>query len=281
MSKIAYDPVKDRFARWIRHSRLCRTWFYKILDLFFLRSWYVRAALRIVYNRNFSGYETWTILDAGSGFGQYDRHILKTYPNAVIHAVDVKEDYLNDCRTYFQKDINNGRIRLEAKDLVKDALPVSSYDFVLCIDVLEHIREDVQVMKNLQKSLKPGGYFVMHSPSNYAEEDAGEDDFFVDEHARAGYSGEELTDKILEAGLDPVTISYTYGKWGHRAWIMLIKIPMLCLNRFGMFSLIWLPLYYLITLLPGIAMMEADCRKVNDRGTGILGIARKPGSFEE
>ena len=46
MSRIAYDPVKDRFAKIIRKFRFLRTLFYKILDLFFLRSWYVRDILR-------------------------------------------------------------------------------------------------------------------------------------------------------------------------------------------------------------------------------------------
>lgn len=35
MSKIAYDPVKDRFAVIIRNSRVLRRIFYFLLDLFF------------------------------------------------------------------------------------------------------------------------------------------------------------------------------------------------------------------------------------------------------
>ncbi len=276
MSKIAYDPTKDRFARWIRRSRLLRTLFYKTLDLFFLRSWYVRTALRKHYSRHFSRHERLDILDAGSGFGQYDRFMLRTFPNAVIHAIDIKDDYLDDCRYYFGKEIKRGRIRFEKRDLVTDELPEASYDLVICVDVLEHIREDVQVMMRLRASLRPGGLFIMHSPSHYSEEDAGDDEFFVDEHARAGYSREDLSDKLIRAGLEPVTLNYSYGKWGHRAWVMLIKIPMLWFTRFGMITLIWLPFYYLLTLLPGTAMMAVDRRQENHRGTGILGIARKP-----
>jgi len=275
MSKIAYDPTKDKFARWIRRSRLLRTLFYKTLDLFFLRSWYVRSALRQYYRSRFTPQKKWDILDAGSGFGQYDRFILRSFPNAVIHAVDVKEDYLQDCRYYFEKDITRGRIRFETHDLVTDDLPPESFDLALCVDVLEHIEEDVGVMRRIRKALRPGGIFIMHSPSHYSEEDAGEDEFFVDEHARAGYSKEELSDKMQMAGLEPVSLRYSYGKWGHRAWVMLIKVPMLWFTRFGMVTLLWLPFYYLFTLLPGLAMMALDRRADNPRGTGILGIARK------
>ncbi|MFO8028320.1 MAG: methyltransferase [Cyclonatronaceae bacterium] len=277
MSKIAYDPTKDKFARWIRRSRLLRTLFYKTLDLFFLRGWYVRAALRKYYREEFTGRQPWDILDAGSGFGQYDHFMLRRFPNARIHALDIKEDYLEDCRYYFDKEIRSGRIRFENLDLVSGELPSESYDLAVCVDVLEHIEEDVTVMTRIRKALRPGGIFIMHSPSHHSEEDAGEDEFFVDEHARAGYSKEELSGKMQKAGLEPVSLRYSYGKWGHRAWVMLIKIPMLWFTRFGMITLIWLPFYYLLTLLPGTGMMWLDRRADNERGTGILGVARRPG----
>jgi len=275
MSKIAYDPTKDKFARWIRRSCLLRTLFYKTLDLFFLRSWYVRSALRRFHRSRFATESRWDILDAGSGFGQYDRFMLRTFPNAVIHAVDVKENYLQDCRHYFAKDMTRGRIRFETHDLVTDDLPPESFDLALCVDVLEHIEEDIGVMRRIRDALRPGGIFIMHSPSHYSEEDAGDDEFFVDEHARAGYSKEELSEKMQKAELEPVSLRYSYGKWGHRAWVTLIKVPMLWFTRFGMVTLLWLPFYYLLTLLPGLAMMALDRRADNERGTGILGIARK------
>ncbi len=277
MSKIAYDPTKDKFARWIRRSRFLRTLFYKTLDLFFLRSWYVRSALRRLHQDRFSSLQKWEILDAGSGFGQYDRFMLRRFPNARIHALDIKEDYLDDCRYYFKKDIAAGKIRFDHADLVNDELPSESYDLALCVDVLEHIEEDVRVMTSIRKALRPGGVFIMHSPSHYSQEDAGEDEFFVDEHARAGYSKEDLAEKLEKSGLEPVSLDYSYGKWGHRAWVMLIKVPMLWFTRFGMITLLWLPFYYVLTLLPGLVMMWLDRKGDNERGTGILGIARKPG----
>ncbi|MEX0679747.1 MAG: methyltransferase [Balneolales bacterium] len=301
MSKIAYDPTKDKFARWIRRSRFLRTVFFKTLDLFFLRSWYVRSSLRILYrnmysrpelirkaqvqstvrDRDTTRSEKWKILDAGSGFGQYDRFMLKAFPNAEIHAIDVKEDYLEDCRSYFRKEMADGRIHFDNHDLTGDELPAEYYDLVVCVDVLEHISEDVEVMKRVHGALRPGGFLVMHSPSHFSEEDAGEDEFFVDEHARAGYSKKELMEKLQKSGMEPVSLQYSYGKWGHRAWVVLIKVPMLWFTRFGIITMIWLPLYYAFTLLPGVAMMWADHRNDNKRGTGILGIARKPESFKQ
>lgn len=276
MSKIAYDPTKDQFAKWIRRSRLLRSLFYRLLDLFFLRSWYVRSALREQYRNRFSKNEQWKLLDAGSGFGQYDRYILRKFRNARIHAVDVKQDYLDDCRFYFQRDIATGRIEFDSLDLVDQELPKTAFDLALCVDVLEHIEEDVTVMSRIRSALKPGGVFIMHSPSHYSEEDAGEDEFFVDEHARAGYSKEELRQKFEKAGLEPISLRYSYGEWGHRAWELLIKVPMLWFTRFGMKTMLWLPFYYLATLVPGLIMMAVDRKRDNHWGTGIIGMAQRP-----
>lgn len=272
MSKIAYDPVKDRFAEVIKGSRLLRSLFYRLLDLFFLRSWYVRRLLRTHGPR--LDKHRWKLLDAGCGFGQYDHFILRTFRNVTVKAVDVKADYLDDCRSFFRKEIEKGRIEFEQLDLL-ELEEDAQHDFVLCVDVLEHIEEDVEVMKRLQKALKAGGLLLMHSPSHFAEEDAGEDSTFVDEHARTGYSKEEIVRKLHSAGFDKAEAHYTYGRWGHLAWEVLIKYPMLALNSAGMLALPFLIVYYALTLIPGWLLMKMDMRKSNRKGTGIYAIAEK------
>lgn len=271
MSRIAYDPTKDRLANLARNTRWIRSLLYRLLDLFFLRSWHVRKQIRKLAKSQ----KVAAILDAGSGFGQYDRHLLRIFPDATVTAVDVKQDYLDDSAHYYKKFREKNRISFEKADLT-EYTDTRTYDLVLCVDVLEHIHEDVHVMKNMRNVMNDGAFFVMHSPSHLAEEDAGEDEFFVDEHARAGYSKEELTEKFIQAGLQPFFISYTYGKFGHAAWVLLIKHPMLWLTRFGFKAMFVLPFYYLITLVPGLILMRLDLYKKSDEpGTGILGIALK------
>ncbi|MDZ7771695.1 MAG: class I SAM-dependent methyltransferase [Balneolaceae bacterium] len=273
MSRIAYDPVKDRFARIIRSSRLLRTLFYKILDLFFLRSWYIRRVLRREGGR-LDGEGPWTLLDAGSGFGQYDRFILREFDRVLVTAVDVKEDYLEDARRYFRREIRRGRITLNQADLLKLNSP-DAYDFVLCVDVLEHIEEDVRVMRNIAGALKEDGLFLMHSPSIYSEEDAEGEESFVDEHARTGYSEEDLRVKLREAGLEPVEISYTYGRKGHRAWEWIIKYPMLWMTRWRLWALPFMAVWYLFVLPPALLLMRQDMEEEKEWGTGIYALARK------
>jgi len=64
-----YDPVKNIFAQIIKKFPFLRIVFYKILDLMFLRSWYVRRELKEL--RKKFGNKNISIYDAGSGYGQY------------------------------------------------------------------------------------------------------------------------------------------------------------------------------------------------------------------
>ncbi len=166
------------------------------------------------------------------------------------------------------------RIKFDYADLLKfDHEP--EFDSVLCVDVLEHIEDDVLVMTNIANSMKKGAYFVMHSPSHIAGRDAGEDEFFVEEHARAGYSKEDLNEKLHKAGFESVELHYTYGTFGHAGWVILIKYPMLWMTRFGLSVLPIMFLYYIITLLPGLLLLRLDMLKDNKEGAGILAIAKK------
>ncbi|MFH5831647.1 class I SAM-dependent methyltransferase [Halalkalibaculum sp. DA384] len=274
MSKIAYDPVKDRFAAVIRRFPILRTLFYKLLDLFFLRSWYIRRVIRR-RARPLDEQSEWHMLDAGTGFGQYDRFLLKEFSNIRVEGIDVKEDYLADCRNYFGEDIARQKIQFKKQDLLEISYR-DEFDFTICIDVLEHIEEDEKAIRNLAKALQSGGYFLMHSPSHYSESDAGEEDTFVGEHARAGYSKEDIVAKIKRAGLEPVDVSYTYGPPGHFAWMLIIKYPMILLNKISLLALPLLALYYLPVLPIALILMRLDLARENEWGTGIYALARKP-----
>ncbi|WP_440999329.1 class I SAM-dependent methyltransferase [Fodinibius sp. SL11] len=273
MSRIAYDPVKDRFAQIIRRFRFLRTLFYKILDLFFLRSWYIRKILR-QFGSKLDDKGEWKLFDAGSGFGQYDRFILQEFNNVTVQAIDVKKDYLEDSRRYFEEEIKTGRISFKQEDLLEIDYE-DTFDFVICVDVLEHIEEDIKVMKNIHRSLQKKGYFLMHSPSIYSEEDADGDESFVDEHARPGYSKNDISQKLENSGFKVVDVAYTYGPKGHLAWELIIKYPMLWLNKIKLWALPIMAIYYIPVLPLSLLLMALDIHDDNQRGAGIYALAQK------
>jgi SAM-dependent methyltransferase len=267
-----YDPIKNIFANTIRKFPFLRILFYKTLDLMFLRSWYVRRELKDI-RQQFGDLDI-NIYDAGSGFGQYTYFISKKLVPCNIFSVDVKEDWINDCRKFFsQKEITN--VSFAVEDLTSISHQ-NKFDLIVCVDVMEHIREDVTVFQNFYNSLKKGGYLLINSPSIYGGSDVHQDEeeSFIGEHARDGYSKGDLESKLHALGFSTHKCKYTYGFWGDKAWRLGIKYPMILLNISKLFLLI-LPLYYLLTFPFTLIMMELDFTTKSKTGSGINYIAQK------
>ena len=53
-------------------------------------------------------------------------------------------------------------------DLQTFPLPISEFDLVTCIDVLEHLRYPEKAIENMRSSLKPGGYLMIAGPEPYS-----------------------------------------------------------------------------------------------------------------
>lgn len=269
-----YDPIKDRLGRVFSSHPFLQKIFYTLLHTVFLRSWYVRREIDDVLNLIPSSRQI-DVLDAGTGFGQYAWYVARQFPSSRVLAVDLKEDYLEDARTFIRQTPQRSQVQFEAHDLIKLDLD-RSFDLILSVDVMEHIEEDRAVFRNFARVLKPGGHVIINTPSDLGGSDvehAGEEGF-IEEHVRPGYGREELVGKLRDAGLEPVRAIYTYGTYGSAAWRLLIKWPMQLLERskaaYGL-----LPFYYLAALPIGTLLNALDVRTENAEGTGLLVVARK------
>jgi SAM-dependent methyltransferase len=267
-----YDPIKNIFASAIRKFPWLRIIFYKLLDAMFLRSWYVRNELKKI-RKNFGTREI-SIFDAGTGYGQYSYFMSKKLSPCKILAVDVKQEWITDCKQFFgQSNINNVEFRVEDLTNIEHK---NKFDLIVCVDVMEHIVNDTKVFENFYKALKPNGFVLINSPSIFGGSDVHDDDdeSFIGEHARDGYSFEDLSGKMIPLGFSVYKSKYTYGFWGDKAWRLGVKYPMIMLNYSKAFFLL-LPFYYLFTLTFTLIMMCLDFNSENKKGAGINFIAIK------
>ncbi len=267
-----YDPIKRFFGDTVRRMPLLRVLFYRLLGVMFLREWHVKRELRRqLRNKN----APFDVYDAGSGFGQYTYYMAKRFPLARIYASDLKDEQIADCREFFRR-AGLAQCSFGAEDLTQIAHE-SRFDFILSVDVMEHIPDDVGVFRNFFRALKAGGVLFVNTPSNLGGSDAHseEDTGFIEEHARNGYGADEIRDKLTSVGFRVETVRYTYGPWGERYWRIALKYPMLLLNVSKAF-LVLLPFYYLIAFPLALPMMVLDYRAENRQGTGLNVVARKP-----
>jgi len=267
-----YDPIKNVFAKIIKGYPLMRVIFYKILNIMFLRSWYVRRELKRL--RGKFGDKEINIYDAGSGYGQYTYFMSKYLNPCNIYSVDIKEDWIKDCENFFQST-GIKKVTFGIEDLTKINYE-SRFDLIVCVDVMEHIVDDITVFRNYYRALKNQGYLLINTPSTFGGSDVHdeEEESFIGEHARDGYSKEDLESKLHPIGFETYQSQYTYGFWGDKAWRLGIKYPLMLLNVSKLFFLL-LPFYYLITLPFTFVMIFIDYSSNNKIGSGINFIAKK------
>ena len=267
-----YEPIKRSLGRFFEGSLLMRRILYFLLDLLLLRAWHVKKALRKIAPE-FPGEAS--VLDAGSGFGQYTWSMSKMNILWKIKAVDINNEQIEDCRRFFGKSGLSERVTFHRGDLTLLA-DKDSYNLILSVDVMEHIEEDVLVFTNFYKSLKDNGILIISTPSDQGGSDVhnDEEESFIDEHVRDGYSISDINEKLTLAGFRNIEAKYTYGKPGNISWRLSMNYPIRMLNISYLFFII-LPFYYLIFFPVSIILNTFDLYLNHKTGTGLLVTARK------
>ena len=267
-----YEPIKRSLGRFFAGSPFMRKTLYFLLDLLLLRTWHVKKALRKIA-RQFPVEAS--VLDAGSGFGQYTWRISRMNSRWKIKAIDINSEQIDDCNRFFEKTGLSDRVLFQTCDLTTLA-DLNCYNLILSVDVMEHIEEDLLVFQNFYKSLKINGMLLISTPSDKGGSDVHNDkeESFIDEHVRDGYSIKDITEKLSLAGFKNIEAGYTYGKPGNISWRLSMKYPIKMLNVSYLFFVL-LPFYYLIFFPVSIILNIFDLCLTHKTGTGLLVTARK------
>ncbi|MBI2309888.1 methyltransferase domain-containing protein [Candidatus Collierbacteria bacterium] len=116
-------------------------------------AWYNRWTLH-----KFRKFVVGNILEVGCGIGTFTRELMQFGP---VYAIDNNQN----CVNITKKNIT-GRIKVELGDIEKGGslFGDKKFDTVVCINVLEHIRNDNQALTNIFRKLKPRGYLIALVP---------------------------------------------------------------------------------------------------------------------
>jgi SAM-dependent methyltransferase len=267
-----YEPIKKSLGRFFSGSLFMKKSLYFLLDLLLLRTWHVKKALHKIV-QEFSSEAS--VLDAGSGLGQYTWRMCKMNSQWKIKAVDINNEQIEECRAFFSGTGISDRVSFQSCDLTK-LTDTDSYNIILSVDVMEHIEEDVLVFQNFYRSLKRNGILLISTPSDKGGSDVHNDseESFIDEHVRDGYSISDISAKLSKAGFKNIKALYTYGIPGNISWRLSMKYPIKMLNTSYLFFLL-LPFYYVIFFPISIILNIFDLNLTHKTGTGLLVTARK------
>lgn len=268
-----YEPIKHSIDKFISKSPFLKKTFFKLLDLYLLRTWHVHKELK---NEKSKMPVDLKVLDAGAGFGQYSFWVLRKFKSSKITGVDISDSHVEKAQKFFNQAGYEGRAYFEQGDLTQ-YVKENSFDLVVSVDVMEHILDDRKVFENFNKSLKKGGMLMVSTPSDQGGSDVHDHDHdheegtasFIDEHVRDGYGIEDITEKLTTAGFSKVECKYTYGTPGKISWKLLMKYPISLLNFSKIFFLI-LPFYWIFIIPVSLVLNYFDTTGHHKTGTGLL-----------
>lgn len=116
------------------------------------------------YNRwtlgKFAKFLSGQILEIGCGIGNFTK-FLERYGE--VKAIDVNNDYIKQATKLL-----NGKVQIGRGDIEKGQYFFKDIKFntVVCINVLEHVKNDLQAIRNIYKLLKPGGTLILLVPAH-------------------------------------------------------------------------------------------------------------------
>jgi len=159
---------------------------------------YVRTFLVYSTIKKLAGtYGIKNICEIGCGVGILSSKLGKSGFNVNAFDLDrnavrlAKRHSKNENVNFFSADV----LRMDTK---------KKYDLVLAVEVIEHIKDDAQAIKNIGKMLNPNGFFLLTVPIN--------EDYRTEFDSRSGhirrYTEKDLTDKLKKAGFAIIKIKY-------------------------------------------------------------------------
>jgi 2-polyprenyl-3-methyl-5-hydroxy-6-metoxy-1,4-benzoquinol methylase len=209
------------------------------------------------------------ILEAGSGDGLFTFHVAGAMPRASVTGLELNPVEAVACGRVAARE-GRDNLKFICGDLTA-LQDQEGFDFAFCLDVLEHVKEDVLVMRGLFEALKPGGRLLVHVPNGYFRETDGRVIRVADAdawkinpgHVRQGYTPVEMSARLASVGFEVVAAEMTQGSPITRAHRLYARVQR------------WLPLR--IAILPLIDLLAfLDRHRRSADGNTVWVLARRP-----
>lgn len=156
------------------------------------------------------------MLEVGCGTGAQSKILLSKYPELRITACDINEDQIAQAKTEFE---SLPQLKDNIQFFVADAneLPFEkkSFDSIFIVWVLEHVKNPMELLKNLKVFLKPGGKIYITEVYNNSLFISPEAPFQKEYYHRYGelqkrmggdpILGMKLGNLLFDAGYDHIT----------------------------------------------------------------------------
>lgn len=157
------------------------------------------------------------ILDAGCGHAYATFWLARHYPQYNFWAIDIDTNFIAAGEKIASR-LGLRNVRFVRADILElDLKEIARFDLIFSIDLLEHIEDDVGLLRHLRKALCPRGYLILHVPRRHQEHRR----FFqafkshvTPDHVRDEYTASEICERLNQAGFQVESLYYGFSGWG-------------------------------------------------------------------
>jgi len=150
------------------------------------------------------------VCEVGCGTGTITQYLLN-YDEVV--GIEPLTQSFREARTRFRQHLNTRFVNCFLANCPNDAVSAAAFDTVVCLNVLEHIEDDVDGLSRMSRLCQPGGRVVVLVPAHMSLY-GGLDESFG-HHRR--YNRRTLRCAFVAAGLQP-TYSFYMNVLGYFGW---------------------------------------------------------------
>lgn len=207
------------------------------------------------------------IMDAGSGPGVLTFQLARRFPEARVLGVDILDESVRACRAIAEK-VGQKNIAFQ-KDRIENLEQKNTFDLVLCVDILEHLEDDVMALRGLYDAIAGKGILVLHVPALHRRYPVWKKNlnFYVESHVRVGYKKRDIEEMVKGSGFSIRQSGYTYGFWETLANNISYMVTHARMEHKVLYAL-------LFPFLNGMSLLGSRARP-SDLGAGIFVVGEK------
>jgi SAM-dependent methyltransferase len=160
-----------------------------------------------------------SVLDMGCGRAVSLFWLARRHPDWHLTGVELDPAQAQSARQAVERGPwpNMSIVEGKLQDLGEDNSRMLTYDLIMAVDVMEHVEDDVGLLREIRRMLTPGGYLILHVPRRQQDQWRWLpifERYEVHDHVRTGYTSEGLRQMALAAGFRAVDVRATVGRWG-------------------------------------------------------------------
>ncbi len=159
------------------------------------------------------------ILEIGAGIGTFSDTILSLEKVEKLFLLEPTKELMNALEKTFSGNPKIVFIPSSVEDICPEHIRDMALDAVVFVNVLEHIGDDVNILKKFSKGMNPGSRILTFSPAfqllyGHIDATAG--------HYRR-YTKKSIKQKFEDAGLKVVCLRY-FNLLGFFSWLLFVKV---------------------------------------------------------